>query len=568
MRKLTVIVTLLCVAPLPSAAGAAAGGGAPLRWVERTLASMTLDEKIGQMIMGGTGLQTFRNPDSDDYTKMRHDVVDLHLGGYHVHGGDPSAVALMINELQRSAKVPLLIADNFEGGAGWVFQGATRFPMGMALGATDNPQYAYEVGKITAEEGRAIGVNVNFYPVADVNNNPGNPIINIRSFGENPERVSAFVREYIRGAQENGQIATAKHFPGHGDVATDSHLQMPVLDVSRDRLEHLELPPFRAAVDENVAAVMTAHIDVPSVEPEKGLPSTLSRNVITGILRDELHFAGVVFTDSMGMRGITANFTEEDASVRAVLAGADVVLGPPSTDVAFNAIKSAVQSGKIAMSRIDDSVRRILTAKARIGLDRYKPVDVNRLAAVVGTKAHRDLAQEITEASVTLVRDEQHVLPLAPGAKRVLHINLLDSRSGWREGPVGKVTSAEMLKRFPNAITIQLDDTSNRNELDMAREMAGLVDAVVVTAFIRVAAYKGSIDLAPEQVRFLRDLSAMKTPFVFALFGSPYVIHHIPELPSYILTYDTSPASELAAIKAITGEIPFRGKLPITLPVR
>jgi beta-N-acetylhexosaminidase len=546
---------------------AAAASAAEPKWVDKTLRSMTLDEKIGQMIMSGTSVQGFRNPESDDFDKIRRDVVQFHVGGVHVHGGDPAAVALMINGMQQAAKVPLLIADNFEGGAGWTFFGATRFPMGMAIGATGDEHLAYDTAKVTAEEGRAIGVNVNFYPVADVNNNPANPIINIRSFGEDPARVAAFVSEYIRGAQENGQMATAKHFPGHGDVATDSHLQMPVLPVPRERLDALELPPFRAAIAAGVAAVMTAHIDVPALEPEKGLPSTLSRNVLTGLLRDDLHFGGVVFTDSMGMRGITSNFKDDEATIRAVEAGADIILGPPNVEVSFNAIKAAVQSGRIPVSRIDDSVRRILHAKAQIGLDHYKPADVNRLADVVGTKAHRDLAQQITDRSVTLVRDTGKVLPLAPsGEKRILHINLLDSRWGWREGPVGRVTSAEMLKRFPNAISIQLDDGSTKNEIEMARKMAEMVDAVVITAFIRVAAYKGSIDLAPDQVRFVRDLCALKKPLVFALFGSPYVIQHIPELPSYILTYDTHPGAELAAIKAITGEIGFQGKLPISLP--
>ncbi len=551
------IVAVLCAAATPSAAES--------KWVDKTLRSMSLDEKVGQMIMAGTSVQGFRNPESDDFTKIRRDVVDFHAGSVHVHGGDPAAVALMINQMQRAAKVPLLIADNFEGGAGYVFFGATRFPLGMAIGATGDERLAYEAAKVTAEEGRAIGVNVNFYPVADVNNNPANPIINIRSFGEDPARVASFVSAYVRGAQDGGQIATAKHFPGHGDVDSDSHLLMPVLTVARERLENVELPPFRAAIDAGVAAVMTAHIDVPALEPEKGLPSTLSRNVLTGLLRDQLHFGGLIFTDSMGMRGIMSNFKEDDAALRAVEAGADIIVGSPNVETAFNAIKSAVQSGRIPMSRIDDSVRRILQAKARIGLDHYKAADVNRLAEIVGTKAHRDLAQQISDSAVTLVRDERKVLPLVPSGQRILHINLLDTRSGWREGPVGRVTAAEIARRFPRAMTTQLDDGSSKNEFDMARRMADLVDAVVVTAFIRVAAYKGSIDLTPAEMTLLRDLSASKKPFVFVGFGSPYVIDHIPELPSCVLTYDTNPGSELSAIKAISGEIPFKGKLPVTL---
>jgi beta-N-acetylhexosaminidase len=563
-RLLALMMTAMCSLPL-------AGEGAGQRrvrdaWVEKIFRSMTLDEKIGQLLVPAVA-GGFRNIESEDFQKLRRDIVEFHVGGYHTFGGDAAGVAALLNDLQKLAKIPLLTTADLEGGAGYVIGGATRFPLAMAIGATGQEKYAYEAGHATSEEGRALGINVDFYPVVDVQNNPANPIINIRSFGEDPARVSALATAYLKGVQDAGMLATAKHFPGHGDVATDSHLEMPVLNVDRARLERIELVPFRAAIQAGVGAVMSAHINVPAIEPEKGLPSTLSHNVLTGILRDELNFQGLIFTDAMTMHGITNNYKEDDAAVRAVLAGADIILHPPTAEGSFNGIKAAVQSGRIPMSRIDESVRRILTAKARLGLDHYKPADINRLSTLVGSQAHRDLSQSISDAAVTLVRDDRNVLPLAASAdKRVLHINLLDSRFGWREGVVGRVAAAELLKRFPKAITIQLDDGSTRNEFDMARHMTDLVDAVVVTAFIRVAAYKGTIDLNAEQLRFLKDLSAQQKPFVFALFGSPYLLHHVPELPSYILTYDVNPGSELSAIKAITGEIPFRGKLPISLP--
>ncbi|PYQ57757.1 MAG: hypothetical protein DMF58_17485 [Acidobacteria bacterium] len=535
--------------------------------MERTLRSMTLDEKIGQMIMPGWDVGAFRNVDSDEFAKVRRNIVDFHVGGLHVYGGDPTPVALAINEMQKLAKVPLLISDNFEGGVGYVLFGATRLPLAMAIGATGDEHLAYEAAKLTAEEGRAIGVNVNFYPVADVQNNPANPIINIRSFGEDPATVSRFVRAYIRGAQENGQIATAKHFPGHGDVATDSHLEMPVLNVAPQRLESVELPPFRAAVEEGVQAFMSAHIWLPQIEPEKGLPSTLSKNVLTGILRDELGYRGVVFTDAMTMRGVSANFTNEDATLRAVEAGADIILIPPSVEDSFRAIKSAVESGRISEKRIDDSVRRILRTKAHFDLEKSRFADVNRLMTLLGTREHRDFAQQIEDQAITLVRDERHALPLrASPDLRVVQINVLDSRNGWREGAVGRLAAAELPKRFPRAVTVQVDDQSTATELDLIRKLAQTGDALVVNGFIRVAAYKGSIDLTNAEVALVRDLAAMKKPFVFTVFGSPYVLTHIPDLPSYIVTYDTSPLAEASMIKAITGEIEFKGKLPISLP--
>ncbi len=573
MRRVGSLLAALAVGCWPLAVQAAPLGQRSTanseRWVEKTLKSLSLDEKIGQLLMFGNTLGAFRNVDSDEFAKTRSAIVDYHAGGYHVFGGDPAAVALIVNEAQKLAKVPLLVADNFEGGVGYVLFGATRLPLGMAMGATGDERFAYEAAKLTAEEGRAVGVNVNFYPVADVQNNPQNPIINIRSFGEDPAGVSRFVRAYIRGAQENGELATAKHFPGHGDVATDSHLAMPVLDVPRQRLETIELPPFRAAVDEHVGAFMSAHIWLPQIEPERDLPATLSKHVMTDLLRGDLHYQGLVFTDAMDMGGVTNGYPNGEASVRAIEAGADMLVLPPDVPTAFNALKAAVANGRITEARIDESVRRILRAKASLNLQdrRNRFVDVNAIMTTVGSKAHRDFAQQISDAAITLVRDDAHVLPLRASPElRLVQINLLDSRTGWREGVPGKVMTAEVPKRFPRAVTVQVDDQSTTAELDLVRKLAQLADAVIVNGYIRVAAYKGSIDLTAAQTWLLRDLIAMKKPMIYNSFGSPYVLTHVAALPSYIVAYDTSATAELAAVRAMTGEIEYRGKLPISLP--
>src|SRR5262249_7169065 len=244
-------------------------------------------------------------------------------------------------------------------------------------GATGNPDLAYQAGRITAEEARALGVQVNFYPVVDVNNNARNPIINIRSFGGDPELVSRMARAYIRGAQSAGVMATAKHFPGHGDTSTDSHLELPTINVDRTRLNAIELPPFQAAIDEGVGGVMSAHIALPRVDTDN-VPATLSGKILTGILRQDLKFLGVVFTDAMNMRGIAAHYPDGEAAVRALKAGADVILYPPSVEQAFIAIKRAVQSGEIKESRLDESVHRILSAKARLGLDKNRFSDIDK----------------------------------------------------------------------------------------------------------------------------------------------------------------------------------------------
>ena len=290
---------------------------------------------------------------------------------------------------------------------------------------------------------------------------------------------------------------------------------------------------------------------------------------MTGILRDELHYGGLLFTDSMTMKGVTTNFPGAEASVRAIEAGEDIVLLPPDVPASFEAIKAAVKSGRITEQRIDESVRRILTAKVKLNLQDAKNrfTDVNALMNVVGTKANLDFAQHVEDLAITLVRDDRHALPLKPSADtRVAQINILDSRNGWREGVPGGTVTAELAKRFPRAVTVRIDDDSSLNEFDMARKLAQMADVVVVNGFIRVAAYKGSIDLTPSEVGLVKDLSAMEKPVVFTVYGSPYVLTHIQELPSYIVTYDTSPLGELAAVRAITGEIPFQGKLPIALP--
>src|ERR1700730_1468990 len=312
----------------------------------------------------------FLAQDSDTFQQMRRDIIEYHVGGYHMLGEtntlhEPAGVALLINHLQALAKVPLWITADFEGGVGLRFIGATRLPRAMAIGATGNPEMAYQAGRIAAEEARALGVHVNFYPVVDVNNNARNPIINIRSFGGSRELVSRMARAFIRGSQEHGEMATAKHFPGHGDTSTDSHLELPIIDADRARLNAIELPPFQAAIEEGVGGVMSAHIALPQIEPEK-LPATLSPKILTGILRDDLNFRGVIFTDAMNMRGISAHFPEGEAAVRAVKAGADVLLYPPSVEQAFLGLKHAIESGEIKESRMDESVRRILTAKANL----------------------------------------------------------------------------------------------------------------------------------------------------------------------------------------------------------
>lgn len=535
------------------------------RWIEKSLKSMTLDEKVGQVLFV-SGIGGFKNQESESFEKIRRDIVEYHVGGYNVALGDPAAAALLINSMQRLARVPLLISGDLEGGAGWVFPGATRLPRGMAIAATNDEAFAYEAGKIAAKEGRALGFHINYYPVADVNSNPLNPIINIRSFGEDPAKVAAMVQAYVRGCQENGMLCTAKHFPGHGDTSTDSHSELPVVAADRNRLDTIELVPFRAAIDAHVAAIMTAHIALPEIEPDARIPATLSPKVLTALLRDDLRFPGLIFTDALDMKGVLGTFGEGDVAVRALEAGADVLLFA-NAETMHPAVKAAVESGRIPMARLDQSVRRILDAKWRSGLAKEKLTDLSRIDTIVGSKAHRDKAQEMMDRAITLVRNQNNAVPITPSNDlRMLQVNVLDNSTRWLHNQVpGPVFAAELKKRFPNATMVQIDDRSSPQEIELVRKAAEHADAIIVGTFVLTRWAKGTVELPQQQVALLRDLMKMKKPFVLTAFGSPYVLRSLPETPSYLAAYETHDAAQIAAARAIAGEIPIRGVLPVNV---
>src|SRR3989475_4092680 len=389
-------------------------------WVETTLRKMTVDEKIGQLLFT-TYHGSLTATDTAAYRQIMHDVTDLHVGGFiNITHGSPLGVvksqayptAVLNNQLQAKSKLPLLIGADFERGTAMRLDEGTSFPTAMALAAGGNLKDAYTMGKITALEARAVGVHWIYAPDADVNNNPENPIINTRSFGEDPARVAEFVSEFVRGVRENGGLATAKHFPGHGDTAADSHIDLPVIRADRARLDQLELVPFRAAIAMQVDSIMTGHLNVPALEPDPNTPATLSHNILTDLLRNQLGYQGLIVTDAMDMGGITVRYAPGEAAVRAVVAGADALLMPPVPDAAFEALQAAVKSGRISKERLDASVRRILQAKARLGLNTSRLVDVNAINQKLGSTAWQKEAQEISGRGVTLLRDAPRRLPL------------------------------------------------------------------------------------------------------------------------------------------------------------
>jgi len=534
-------------------------------WVDQTLAHMSLDEKLGQLLFPATQGR-FLNLESDAFREIQDNIQKFHVGGYIIRGGDPAITYLMVSRMQGLARNPLLVTADLEGGPGFQFAGGTRFPRGMAIGATGNPQYAYEAASFTAKEARAMGIRVNFYPVVDVNNNPANPIINVRSFGENALKVSAFGEAYIKGTQDAGVIATAKHFPGHGDTSTDSHLALPVIPFDRARLNAIELPPFEGAIKAGVGAVMTAHITLSQLEKTAGVPASLSSAITTDLLRKELDFQGLVFTDSLAMHAITENFGAAQAPLKAVEAGADVALEPQDVPGAFAALKAAVGKGELSEERVNESVRRVLAAKAWAGLNNDRLPPFNQIDTAVGGPVAQQKSQEIIEHALTLVKDDANALPLKlRDDEEVLLVNFVDSGDQENAADAGLTFRAEFVKRHAKTLFVTVTPATSSSEANLIGEIAASHKTVVVACSIRIASYKGAVGLTDNQQNLLRALAPHDGPFVFVLFGSPYLLNFVPELPSYMLAYEFYPGAEAAMARAVFGEIPFVGRLPVTV---
>ena len=555
------------------------------RWVRNTLEKMSVEEKVGQMIVSSFQ-SNFMSTDSGAFDELVKAVHEYKVGGFHVFGGterapsvllnptygtvtlgQPLEAASILNRLQAISPVPLLNTADFETGVGFRIAGATAFPRLMAFGAARDERLAEAAGRVTGEEARALGVHVNFAPVVDVNNNPRNPVINTRSFGEDPAMVGRLASAYVRGMQSAGVSATLKHFPGHGDTDVDSHLGLPIIKHPRSRLDQMELVPFRAGIAAGAEAVMTAHIELPQLDPTPNTPTTLSAPIVQGLLRKDLGFDGLIYTDSMGMAGVAAMYEPAEAAVLAVKAGNDVILHSPDDGAAFNGIVQAVKSGEIPEERIDASVERILRAKARADLHRNKTVNLEQISTVIGTRRNQAIADEVSERSITLVRDMRAEVPLkAPRDAQVLYLSVLDFPSGWRIAAPSRTFIPELRRRWPNVTSIELSDRTTPSELELVRAMAPRFDVIIASVFVRAGSASGRMDLAEPLQRLLTGFSRGKQPFVTIFFGNPYVAMYMPELPAVMMTYDFYDRAEASAVKALAGEIAIGGKLPIELP--
>ena len=546
-------------------------------WVESTLASLSLRDKAAQMVWPWM-LADYVAGNSAGWRTAERWITEQHVGGVIVSVGSPIEMANKLNDLQRASRLPLLVSADFESGAGFRARGgyfipngldlggATLFPPQMAIGASRDTAHAHALGRITAIEGRALGVHIGYAPVLDVNNNPGNPVIGPRSFGEDPQLVARMGAALIRGMQSSGMLATAKHFPGHGDTEVNSHLELPSIKVSRARLDSVELVPFREAIRAGVGAVMSFHGALPALD-SSGVPATVSRAVMNGLLRREMGFDGLLVTDALDMRGVLAQMGLAEAVKRAVIAGSDVLLMPPDIPGAIDAVVAGVQEGRIPQARVDSAVRRILALKERMGLVQNRVVPLDRVRAIVGDTNHVAAARLAAERGITLVRDAASTVPLKwlrPDAK-VLSITIAprNDLSAGREfdAELRKVLGARLRSVFVEA---------NDPAVDYARylRLADSVDAVIVSPYVAAGwDVATTTSAAGGTLEFIRTLARRQSPrMVLVSFASPYMARQAPDVPAYLIAWGGFPVAQRAAARALLGVAPITGKLPITIP--
>jgi beta-N-acetylhexosaminidase len=567
------------------------------KWVDQTLKKMTPEEKIGQLFNIWTRV-VFMNEADPAWLQLRDNVRKYHIGGLTmsvpVDGAvlmrnQPFEAAELLNRLQQSSKLPLIITADFERGVSIRLYGATVFPHAMAFGASGKLEDAEAFGRITAQEARAIGVHWNFFPDADVNSNPANPIINTRSFGEDPQQVGELVAAYIKGAHEGGMLTTIKHFPGHGDTATDSHLGVAQVTGDRARLDSVELAPFRRGIEAGVDSVMVAHVTVPALETDPNRVATTSTSIVTGLLKNEMKFKGLVVTDALDMAGLTRMYANDigRSAVEAFKAGNDLLLIPADLDASYRSMVQAVKSGEISRQRLDESVRKILILKASLGLQKSRLVDLSKLPKAIGKPENVALGQRVADEAVTLVRDNGKVLPLRatgttgpalpyqPGVEvRNRLVVVIFSEDLRTES--GRMLERQIIARAPDAHVIYVDP---RSAAGMTTDTLAAVDAaeqvvaavyVIPTAGRAIAAaggLKNTVSMADASGALLNTILEHAAPRTAVLaMGNPYLAQDFPTVQNYLCTFSNATVSEIAAVKALFGEIPTHGHLPVTIP--
>jgi beta-N-acetylhexosaminidase len=580
MRRATgIIISALALAGCTSSSAttgvattvAPAGGRG---WADSVLATLSLRDKAAQMVWP-TVLGDYTSGDSPQWQRLTDYIQREKVGGFTISVGSPMEVAAKLNALQEMSAVPLVFGADLEAGAGFRARGgyfipnaidlggAVVFPPEMAIGATGDTTLAYEQGRLTALEGRALGIHIAYAPVLDVNNNPANPVINTRSYGEDPAAAARLGAAFIRGVQAHGMIATGKHFPGHGDTGVNSHLALPVVTVSRNRLDSVELVPFRAAVTSGVGAMMSFHGAMPALD-SSGVPGTLSQKVLTDLLRNELKFTGIIISDAMDMAGVLNQYGAVEAVKRAVGAGVDILIQPLNVTQTIDAVVAGVKEGRYSEARIDESVRRILKSKEQLGLNRRKLVSLDSLRHIVGDSSHTAMARRIAERSITLVKDSLGQIPLATAANpRILSITV-----GRRTDlAAGVAFNGELRGAIKNLRTEFLAAEDPAADYGRLERMADSVDVTIVSSYVGQNWDAVSASAPQAFASFVQRLNAKGKRPIIVSFGNPYLLQQVPFVSSYVVAWGGFPPSQAAAARALLGAQAITGKLPISIPL-
>lgn len=530
-------------------------------WVEQTLAGLSLRQRVAQTIFPWiSGQSLAANPSERE--RMLSWVSTGEVGGLIVSTGTPAALAAKLNAAQMRAGVPLLIVSDLETGPGMrLTPGGTTMPPSMAFGAARDTALARQAGRATAEEARAVGIHMTLGPLFDINSNPANPIINVRSFGESPELVARMATAWMRGAREAGLLSAGKHFPGHGDTRVDSHVGLPRVSADSARLRNVEMAPFAQAVRAGMDGVLVGHIAAVGLEGPDAPPASLSPRMIGGELRGRLGFEGLVITDALNMGGVTRNYSVSEASILALLAGADVLLQPPGHPRVLDDVVAAVESGRIPAARIEDAARRVLRAKAAAGLHRGARVDAGAVAARTGTAPHREIAREVAAQSITLVRDANGLVPLRPGA-RVLHVTYTESGRGSAGATLNRQLAAGGVSVVDH---VRVGPSTSAAAFARLRERAAAADVVVASVAVSPVQYR-ALGIGGGFGPWVESVAAAGRPVVAVSLGSPYLLDSFPSVPAYLLAWSNAGVSETAAARALLGAAPITGKLPVSLP--
>ncbi len=564
-------------------------GGA---WADSVLATLSLRDKAAQLVWPMVMGDYVAANEPAFQRSLRYITVD-HVGGFIASVGSPIEIASKLNALQQRSTLPLLVAADLEFGAGYRARGgyflpnvielgsATVFPPEMGIGATRDTAIAYEQGRITAIEGRALGIHIAFAPVLDVNNNPANPVIGVRSFGEDPRLDAALGAAEARGMQDHGMMATGKHFPGHGDTDQNSHLTLPTINVSRARMDTVELVPFRVAIAAGVGGIMTAHISLPAVIGDSSTPATLSPRIMTDLLRQQLGFQGVLFTDALDMNGVLANVRGKSTGQviagtygiinsvglpevvkRAVEAGADVLLMPSDVPGAIDAVVAGVQERRFTEARVGASARKLLALKARLGLPGRRLVPLDSVRLVVGDTANLAAARVAAERSITLAKDALHLVPLSREPNRVLSVTIAPRA----DLGAGRTFDAELRRVFPALRTDYVNPDDPGADFGRVLAEADSAQVVLVSSYVSQS-YTSANALAPNAfVEFLHE-SVRRTPrMILVNFGNPYLLQRVPEVSTYVVAWGGLPVSQRAAAMALVGATAISGRLPIRIP--